>query len=159
VLLLLPPFFACAVSAVATVIDLRQRRIPNWLTYPTTLIGLGFHAFVTHTLSAALVSGAFAAVVFFPMWWMKGIGGGDAKLALALGCVLGSFEGTARFLLLTTVAGAFYALLATAREGQLSHSWKRLVSKQARKDLAPITIAYAPAFLLGALGFLAWQLA
>ncbi len=138
---------------MATVIDLRSRRIPNWLTWPTILIGLAFHAFVSAppTPLQALLSGLFGAAIFLPMYWLGGIGGGDAKLAIGLCCLMGSFDEAARLLLYTTISGAVYALLAAARRGQLGRVFRRLVSKEARQTTEPVTFAYAPAFLFGAL--------
>jgi prepilin peptidase CpaA len=141
------------VCLTATVTDLRERRIPNWLTYPATVGAFVLHACYpsSGTVTEALWSAGLAAIVFFPMYWMRGIGGGDAKLALATGALLGAFTVTATFLLYTTLAGALLALLLAALKGRLKDVFLRVVSKQARKTTPPLTLAYAPAFLIGSI--------
>ena len=144
--------FAIAVTLVATITDLRARIIPNWLTLLTAVVGLVANPILygPQALIWALLMAAFAAVVFLPVYRMGGIGGGDAKLAIALGCVYADFETMARFLLFTTVSAAIFALMLAYKRGALKASMRRLFSRTAREQTAPITIAYAPAFLFGA---------
>lgn len=144
---------ASAVAALATFFDLRERRIPNPLTYSTMLFGVAAHCLLGGAagLTEVALSVAFAAVVFLPVHWLGGVGGGDAKLALALAALLGQFEATAHVLLATTLCGALYALVLAARAGRLGASLRRLWSKEARATTPPLTFAYAPAFLLGCL--------
>jgi prepilin peptidase CpaA len=79
----------CAL-AVAAVIDARQRRIPNWLTFGLMLAGLiraafmGSHNF-SHALLGILVGGAIPLVLYM----ISAVGGGDVKLLAAIGAWVG----------------------------------------------------------------------
>lgn len=145
-------WFAILVTLLATITDLRARLIPNWLTLSTAVIGLVANTYLhgPRALIVALLMAAFAAAIFVPVYRMGGIGGGDVKLAIALGCVYADFDTMARFLLFTTVSAAIFALVLAYRRGALKQSFKRLFSRRAREQTAPITIAYAPAFMFGA---------
>jgi Flp pilus assembly protein protease CpaA len=146
-------WFALLVTLIATVTDLRARLIPNWLTVSTALIGLAANTtlYGARGFASALLMAAFAAAIFVPVYRMGGIGGGDVKLAIALGCVYADFDTMARFLLFTTVSAAVFALGLAYKRGALSQSFKRLVSRAARAQTEAITIAYAPAFMFGAI--------
>jgi prepilin peptidase CpaA len=108
-----PLFLSAALvpAALAAVTDLRERRIPNWLTGSTLISGLGLHAAlqgipgVCSAALAALIAGACFLVFFLA----GGMGAGDVKLMAALGAVVGM---PALFLILcaTTLAGALAAM-------------------------------------------------
>lgn len=88
--------------------DVRSGLIPNRVTYPAALAGLGLN-FLTHGLpgliSAALGFGLGFGVLFVA-YLFRGVTGGDVKLAGALGALLG---------LQTTALGLLYmGLLAGA---------------------------------------------
>ena len=69
-------WFLIIVVAIATYFDLKFRRIPNWLTYPSLVFALFYfdRFFILATLVALI-----AALLFG-----KYIGAGDIKLALAI---------------------------------------------------------------------------
>jgi prepilin peptidase CpaA len=80
----------CAL-AVAAVIDSRQRRIPNWLTFGLLLAGLGralcfggSGSFV-HSVEGMLAGGAIPLVLYA----LSALGGGDVKLLAAVGAWVG----------------------------------------------------------------------
>ena len=76
-------------TAIAS--DLRWRTIPNWLTGPSILVGLGLHTFMNQfagfvfSLEGAAV-GLGLFVVLYACGWM---GAGDVKLFAAVGSFLG----------------------------------------------------------------------
>lgn len=99
---------ACWITAVvactllASVWDLRCRRVPNWLTFPMFFGGLLFQAVCFGWAGLGDGLGGFA-VGFFPLFilWLTGGGGaGDAKLMGSLGVWLG-FTATAQILILS----------------------------------------------------------
>ncbi|MBC7287194.1 MAG: prepilin peptidase [Armatimonadetes bacterium] len=83
---------ALVASGVAAVTDLRAGKVYNWLTVPTLLVGLALHT-AASGLSGALfaLEGLAVAIALLVGIGLMGrlIGGGDAKLLLALGAVLG----------------------------------------------------------------------
>jgi prepilin peptidase CpaA len=94
---------AVLVAVLASVSDLRSRRIPNVLTFGAALAGLGYHL-VTAGGPGALSSlgGLGLGFVFFlPFFVLGGLGAGDVKLAAALGAWLGP-----RDMFVVAVAGA-----------------------------------------------------
>ena len=89
-----PPVLAWSLAAVAlipaTVFDIRQRRIPNWLTFATCGGGIliaFFQGSIPCAIGGALLS---ASPMTLPLLLRPGsIGLGDIKLAAALGALLG----------------------------------------------------------------------
>src|SRR5437868_13386578 len=80
-------FDASAVAAAAAVVDVRQHRIPNWLTYPTMVGGLGLRSyyFGWHGLLSAVGGCLLAAGIVFLFYAVRAMGAGDLKLLAALG--------------------------------------------------------------------------
>lgn len=90
-------FAAVALTALASVYDLKTGHIPNWLTLGGLAAGLVAHAVAGYVrggphgaamaalgaLGGALVCGAGPAIVFA----VGGIGGGDVKLFAAVGAL------------------------------------------------------------------------
>jgi Flp pilus assembly protein protease CpaA len=85
------PTLAAAVAVIAAVTDVRERRIPNRLTYPAMVAGLvlqtavyGWHGLLLGLFGALLFGGCF---LLFHL--VRAMGAGDVKLAVALGCIIG----------------------------------------------------------------------
>jgi prepilin peptidase CpaA len=97
--------------------DLRTRRIPNALTVSGIVVALAFRgllgggAFVDGLLGAG-----FAFMIMLPLFAMRGIGGGDAKLLIVVGAFLGP-GGFFVALLATAVVGGVMSLGAAVRSG------------------------------------------
>ena len=75
----------------AVVCDLRGRRIPNAVSGSILLSGLilgGYHGGVWAVLSGLAATVALVTVLYLP-WRAGGIGGGDVKLAAAVGAWVG----------------------------------------------------------------------
>lgn len=91
---------ALAVPAAAW--DVRERRIPNFISLPALAIGLAVFALGGTPPEALLV-----LPVLFASWSAGWIGGGDAKLLMSLGLVFGLWP-----VAIATVAAALAALVA-----------------------------------------------
>jgi prepilin peptidase CpaA len=85
----------------AAVIDVRQRRIPNWLTLGLILSGLARAAALSGWAGLAhAVAGVFAgAAVPFILFALGALGGGDVKLLAGIGAWLGPAPALAVFAL------------------------------------------------------------
>ena len=108
-------------SLLAAATDLKDRRIPNWLTAPVALGGLlhaalagGVATFGSHPGASVLL-----ALPFVLLFLMAGGGAGDAKMMGAIGAWLGLSDGTVT-LVSVVIAGGVLAVLWTLirREGR-----------------------------------------
>lgn len=79
------------VMGTAVVSDVRYGRIPNKLTYPAILAGvaLGFMTGGLEGMWSSFAGFALGFVVLFAGMMFGGIGGGDVKLAAAMGALVG----------------------------------------------------------------------
>jgi len=110
---------AVAVAVCAAVIDVKDRRIPNWLTYPAMAIGLGLQS-ALHGWRGLLTSaegGLFFGGVFLLFYLVRGMGAGDVKLAAALGCLIG--DGSLRVMFATAVAGGVLSIIFMVVSGRI----------------------------------------
>jgi prepilin peptidase CpaA len=99
--------FTLALASWAGWLDWRSRRIPNWLTVPALLFGLGFHALTEGWPGAkdALVGAGLGLGLLLPLVLARGLGAGDWKLMGALGAFLGRDQFIAVLLGTVLVAG------------------------------------------------------
>lgn len=144
---------ACVVSAllsstllVVALIDLEHQIIPNRITYPGMVAGLGLSAWalpMTPLLGSSLLAallgllggGTFLFVV--ALLSKGGMGGGDIKLSAMIGAFLGW-------------RGALVTILVAALTGALVGLALLLLGKQGRKDKVP----FGPFLALGAMVFM-----
>jgi prepilin peptidase CpaA len=87
----LPWILAMLVAAGAGVLDWRSRRIPNWLTMSGLAAGVAFNTILFRWpgLRSALLGAALGLGLLLPFVLLRSLGGGDWKLAGALGACLG----------------------------------------------------------------------
>lgn len=108
------------VAAAAGGIDLRQRRIPNWLTLGAALAAVGYHISDAGTpgiVTALSGWGVGVAMMFLP-FALGGLGAGDVKLLGALGAWLGPADAV-WLALFTGIAGGVLALVVSVARGYL----------------------------------------
>ena len=103
---------ALALSAAAAAIDVKQRRIPNWLTYPGIISGLVLRSVLLGWKGAAsaLAGCALAGGIFLLFYVVRAMGGGDVKLVAALGSLLGPRDAV-DMLLATGICGGVMAIV------------------------------------------------
>jgi len=97
-------------TAIAAVVDVRTRRIPNALTVPAALLGLAFHALTPGSMGLLMSLAGFGVgfgLLLIP-WLLGGGGMGDVKLLAALGAWLGPKWVLVAF----AAAGLFAAVIA-----------------------------------------------
>lgn len=122
-------------TAIAAVVDVRQHRIPNYLTVPVALLGFLFHA-VTQGSAGLLIAGAGFAVGFGLLlvpWLIGGGGMGDVKLLAALGAWLGPMMLLITFALSALLGAALAAGLMFYQAGETGF-WKTKAYATVRSD-------------------------
>jgi prepilin peptidase CpaA len=88
----LPAYTAAAAASVAAILDLRSRRIPNWLTATALLAGVLLNGMLSglEGAVASVLGAAVGLAMLLPFYAMRAIGAGDVKLLAALGALLGA---------------------------------------------------------------------
>ena len=101
-----------SILIVAVIIDIRVKKIPNLITFPTMVLGLVYYG-VTNGWDGLLFSLGGLALgmgVFFVLYTMGGMGAGDVKLMGAVGAIVGS-KGILLTALFSAIVGGIYALI------------------------------------------------
>ena len=83
--------FTIGVTLFAAIVDFRTHRIPNWLTVPAFLLGLGLRTAISGWAGAkaSLEGAGLALILLLPLVLMRALGAGDWKLMGAVGAFLG----------------------------------------------------------------------
>jgi prepilin peptidase CpaA len=169
-------FVLLLVVLAAVARDLKSRRIPNWLTVSGFVLGLLLNSFLSGTsgLLFALQGAGMALLVYFPLFFMRAVGAGDAKLMAAIGALAGPWNWLGIFFL-TAMIGGLIALLVVLTRGAFRRTLANVVFilRQLATLRAPylerpeldaahegaLTLPHALAIAGGAVGFLfaAWQ--
>jgi prepilin peptidase CpaA len=102
---------------VGAVSDVVSRRIPNVLTLSAVFVALLLRAATgVEAFSQGLLGAGVALLVMLPLFALRGVGGGDAKLLIMVGAFLGP-HGFLVALLTTAVVGGVMSLIAAVRSG------------------------------------------
>jgi prepilin peptidase CpaA len=111
------------VVLAAAVYDVRYRRIPNWLTGASVLMGLGLNTFLAFDrverwsgLIGSAEGLAAGFCVYFVLYLMRAMGAGDVKLMAAIGSIVGLRDWFGIFFLTAIVGGIMALLLVLARK-------------------------------------------
>lgn len=139
-------WIAGVLGGAATIVDIRSRTIPNWLSLVTLLSGVAVQIWFGgwRGLGSALVGSAAGFAVFLAFYLLGGMGGGDVKLMAGFGALLG----VSRLLLAafwTAIVGGVIAAVV------LGLAWLRNRSRQESADsvVRKQSIPYAPAIAVG----------
>lgn len=156
----------CAVLCVATITDLRSRRIPNWLVLPFLGAGIAVSAILHgwHGVAQSAEGLGLGALLFGVLFCVGGMGMGDVKLFAAIGAWVGPGQ-LMLALVITGLAGGVMALGWACAGGFLGELFKGtgdlMFGWKDRKSLAhpelvlanPLArkMPYAPAIAIGTL--------
>jgi prepilin peptidase CpaA len=118
---------ACACAVVASVTDLRSRRIPNRLTGPAILVGLLLHLALggPTQLGLSALAGLIAGGIFLLFFVACGMGGGDVKLMAAVGCLAGTAY-IKDILIATVLIGAVMGIVLALYHGRLRSTFSNV---------------------------------
>jgi prepilin peptidase CpaA len=148
------------VGFIATLIDIRTRRIPNLLTGSAGLAGLVMAAIGVSGLSvgAALAGALLGFCLMLPGHLFGGTGAGDVKLLAALGTLLGPGSIVMAFLY-SAIAGGMLAVAVSVQRGRLKTTMQgtaRLLTcpagaqREIEMPAADNRFPYGPAIAIGA---------
>lgn len=154
--------FTSLLFTVSGIMDIKFRRIPNWLTIPACLAGLGYHAATGGLITGAVYAlkgfGAGLVLLMIP-FLLRYTGGGDVKLLAAAGSWLG-VTGIVNLFLYGSIAGGVMALgliIMTAGTGQAMNIlfFPSTLMKTLSKKVTGKGVPYAAAMGIGFVCYLA----
>jgi prepilin peptidase CpaA len=145
------------VLGLASLTDLRQRRIPNALTLPTIGLGLLLHLalFGLDGLRESAQGAGLGFVMLFGLFALGWMGAGDVKLMAAVGALQG-VEFVFYAALWGAVFGGVFALTGLLRSRRLGLAvahlyYSRLTPQVGGTFISAWRVPYAPAIALGSL--------
>lgn len=140
------------VVAVATITDLRSRRIPNWLVLPFLPLGIVVSGWLHgwHGVEQSLEGAGLGVLIFGILYLKFGMGAGDVKLCAAIG----AWIGPSQFLIsvvFTALAGGLVILIWAMCRGLLLMMGRRTREEASFGRLMETKMPYAPAIAIGTL--------
>jgi prepilin peptidase CpaA len=161
------------VLVVAAVIDGRQLKVPNWLTFPFALAGLAFSVWYGGGwgLLGSIEGLGLGLALLLPLYAIGGMGAGDVKLLAGVGAWVGPAL-TAKAFVATAMAGGVMAVAMVAWTGSYVRHWalfqtivSEILTVRDPVKLSAIAAARKPTMLLlpygipiavGTIAFFAW---
>jgi prepilin peptidase CpaA len=149
----------------ALVIDLRERRIPAWITGPAATAGLLLSAswwglgadWTLPGFRSSLLGGAGGFLcfeIFYRLGWM---GGGDSRLLGAVGTLVG-YPSIILVVFCVALAGGVQGILALLARTKTGRSvCRRLGMTGTEASDFGRTVPYGVAIVVGTVGFRVWQ--
>lgn len=100
--------------------DAFTRRIPNWLTLPAAIVGLGWHGYRDGWRGIGFSFGGWllGLAVLLPLFALGGMGAGDVKLMAAAGALAGP-QGLVVIFIYTGLLGGIAAVALAVTCGRL----------------------------------------
>jgi len=120
---------ALALALAAAFLDVQQRRIPNWLTYPGILVGVSLRGLllgwkgVGSALAGCLLGGGILLVFYA----VRAMGAGDVKLMAAIGSLVGPRHAVV-VLLATAICGGLLAIVYAVYRRRVGATFRNLGS-------------------------------
>ena len=115
---------ACVVAVIAGFQDFRTWKIPNTLTYGAFALGCVI-ALLSGTLGSALGGAAFAGGCGLILYVFRAMGGGDVKLLVAMGSLLG-YPLSLEMLFFGVLFGGAWSIFALCMHGRMLQTLKEL---------------------------------
>ncbi|MBV9356309.1 MAG: prepilin peptidase [Chloroflexi bacterium] len=143
-------YAAAAVASVALITDVRYRRIPNWLTGGSLVLGFGLNGALggLHGLAMTLFGACLGLSVLFPFYLLRVMGAGDVKLLAGLGALVGP-RALVSVVIFSALAGGVIAAIMLARRGRLLLTLRSMLLRQSPPSLSGATAPYAVAIAAG----------
>jgi prepilin peptidase CpaA len=153
-------------TTVAAIVDLKTRRVPNWLTFGVAAIGITMAATHLDGMSpvGAVEGLAAGLLLMLPGHVIGKTGAGDVKLLAAVGTLLGPGSIAMAFLY-SAIAGGVLAVLVAIGRGRLRQTVESTATlmrtgganvAEIETPAADNRFAYAPAIAVGAVAAALW---
>lgn len=141
--------------SVASVSDIRNRRIPNWTVLAIIFLFVPWVVLSPHGMTLSALGAALGAfLISFPLYALRVVGAGDSKLLTAVALFVG-LGGLLQFMTLVVLAGGGVAAVSL-----LMRPTRALVLLQMRgKGGYGRGIPYGVAIAIAAAYMIAWPLA
>ena len=157
----------------AAIIDGRQLRVPNWLTFHFAAAGLAYAAWAggREGLVWSLQGAGVGLLTLMPLYAIGGMGAGDVKLMAGLGAWMGPAITVGAFAA-TAVAGGVIALGMIVMSGNLAKHWttfqmlgneilvirdpSTLSARAAERKPTMTLLPYAIPIAIGSISYFAW---
>lgn len=157
----------------AAIIDGKQLRVPNWLTFHLVLGGLFFAAWTGGGagLLWSLEGAALGLALLLPLYAIGGMGAGDVKLLAGVGAWVGPGLTLGAFAV-STIVGGLMAAAMVVWSGRLIHHWvqfqrigQEILAVRDPSKLSALAAARKPTMMLlpygipiavGSIGYFAW---
>src|SRR5215813_2561258 len=107
------------VVTLAAVLDVRWRRIPNWLALGALLLGLLLQVsrFGLPGVAIGLAGAALGFGLLLPFYMLRAVGAGDVKLLAAVGAMVGP-QNLLTVALGAAIVGGVMSVAVLARQGR-----------------------------------------
>jgi prepilin peptidase CpaA len=117
-----------AIVVTAAAIDIRSRRIPNWLTLTGIILGFALNAlntvpFPLDGLKKAGLGMLFAFGVYFVLYLIRAMGAGDVKLMSAVGALIADPAIWFRLFIVVALTGGIFAMALLLAKGRLRRTF------------------------------------
>jgi prepilin peptidase CpaA len=141
---------ATTAASLAAIVDVRSRRIPNWLTASLVLSGLVLNVWRFGPSGAvlALAGVALGLAILLPLYAIHAMGAGDVKLLAGLGAVLGP-QVLISVAIYGALAGGVISAIMLARGGRLLSVMKEILIEHRPPTRGGMTSPYAVAIASG----------
>jgi prepilin peptidase CpaA len=114
------------VALVAAAYDWKWRIIPNWLCVTGLIAGL-IQAVIKGAWAESLTGVGLSLLIYLPLYLVRGVGGGDVKLMLAMGAILGKSQWLVLFVF-TAVLGGVIAVVILVLQGKLRKGFSNVLT-------------------------------
>jgi prepilin peptidase CpaA len=167
-------WFVSAVLVEAAIIDGRQLRVPNWLTFHFVAGGLLFACWTggREALLWSLAGTGVGLLALLPLYAIGGMGAGDVKLMAGVGAWMGPSLTLGAFVASALVGGLF-GLMMIAASGDWIRHWvmfhtigheiisirdpSRLSELAGERKKTMMLLPYGIPIAVGSIGYFGWM--
>lgn len=114
-------------TVIASAVDVRKKKIPNWLSVPGIVLGIGVNTVAGGWpgCKASLLGAGLALGLLLPLVLLRALGAGDWKLMGAVGAFLG-WQMMLVVLLFSIFIAGFLAMLVMMGTGRVVATFKNI---------------------------------